>query len=77
MQPVQSEDRHDTGKAEVYEHEREILMVMVLNQLYRVLAKALQDRWLGGLHAGLVIKGLYLPWMVAPFLRQGHKRILM
>ena len=51
-------------------------MVMVLHQLYRALAKPLQDRWLGGLHAGLVIKGLYLQWMVASFLRQGHKRVL-
>lgn len=49
---------------------------MVLNQLYRALTRPLQDRWLGGLHAGLVIKGLYLQWMVAPFLRQGHKRVL-
>ena len=49
---------------------------MVLNQLYRALTRPLQDRWLGGLHAGLAIKGLYLQWMVTPFLRQGHKRVL-
>jgi 2-polyprenyl-3-methyl-5-hydroxy-6-metoxy-1,4-benzoquinol methylase len=60
----------------VHEHDKEILMVMVLNQLYRALTQPLQDRWLGGLHAGLVIKRLYLQWMVAPFLRQGHKRVL-
>jgi 2-polyprenyl-3-methyl-5-hydroxy-6-metoxy-1,4-benzoquinol methylase len=51
-------------------------MIMVLDQLYRAVAKPLQVRWLGGLHAGLVIKGLYLQWMVASFLRQGHKRVL-
>jgi 2-polyprenyl-3-methyl-5-hydroxy-6-metoxy-1,4-benzoquinol methylase len=51
-------------------------MVKMLNRLYRVLTRPLQDRWLGGLHAGLVIKGLYLQWMVASFLGQGHKRVL-
>lgn len=60
----------------VREHDGETPMVMVLNQLYRALTQPLQDRWLGGLHTGLVIKGLYLQWMVASFLQQGHKRVL-
>jgi SAM-dependent methyltransferase len=74
--PVPSEDKDDQGKAVAHEHDREMSMVMVLNRLYRMLTRPLQDRWLGGLHAGLVIKGLYLQWMVASFLRQGHKRVL-
>ena len=64
------------GKVLVNQHDREIPMVMVLNRLYRALTRPLQDRWLGGLHAGLVIKGLYLQWMVASFLGQGHKWVL-
>lgn len=60
----------------VREDEGEMPMVMVLDQLYRALTRPIQDRWLGGLHAGLVIKGLYLQWMVAPFLRREQKRVL-
>ncbi len=41
MQHVQSEDRHDTGKAVVHEHDREILMVTVLNQRYRGLTQTI------------------------------------
>jgi 2-polyprenyl-3-methyl-5-hydroxy-6-metoxy-1,4-benzoquinol methylase len=51
-------------------------VVMLRNKLYRAFTRPLQERWLGGLHAGLVIKGLYLQWMVAPFLREGQKRVL-
>ncbi len=58
------------------EDDRETPMMTILNQFYRAMTKPLQDRWLGGLHTGLVIKGLYLQWMIAPFLRQGHKRVL-
>jgi 2-polyprenyl-3-methyl-5-hydroxy-6-metoxy-1,4-benzoquinol methylase len=58
------------------EDDGEIPMMTILTQIYRTITQPLQDRWLGGLHAGLVIKGLYLQWMVAPFLRQGHKRVL-
>jgi 2-polyprenyl-3-methyl-5-hydroxy-6-metoxy-1,4-benzoquinol methylase len=58
------------------EDDGETPMMTILNQIYRAITQPLQDRWLGGLHAGLVIKGLYLQWMVAPFLRQGHKRVL-
>ncbi|WP_053379412.1 class I SAM-dependent methyltransferase [Nitrospira moscoviensis] len=47
-----------------------------MDRFYRALTTPLYDRWLGGVHAGLVIKGLYLQWMVARFLREGRRRVL-
>lgn len=51
-------------------------MISVLDKAYRAMANPLSERWLGGLHAGLVIKGLYLQWKVAAYLRQGGRRVL-
>lgn len=51
-------------------------MISVLDKFYRSVASPLSERWLGGLHAGLVIKGLYLQWNVAAFLRQGERHVL-
>lgn len=51
-------------------------MISVLDKVYRSVASPLSERWLGGLHAGLVIKGLYLQWKVAAFLRQGGRHVL-
>lgn len=51
-------------------------MISVLDKVYRTVANPLSERWLGGLHTGLVIKGLYLQWKVAAFLRQGGRRVL-
>lgn len=48
----------------------------VIDRAYRVVISPLSARWLGGLHAGLVIKGLYLQWKVAAFLRQGGRYVL-
>lgn len=49
------------------------MMTSVLDRVYRSVAGPLSERWLGGLHAGLVIKGLYLQWKVAAYLRQGGR----
>ncbi len=51
-------------------------MISVLDKVYRTVASPLTERWLGGLHTGLVIKGLYLQWKVAAYLRQGGRRVL-
>ncbi|MBX9658275.1 MAG: class I SAM-dependent methyltransferase [Nitrospiraceae bacterium] len=51
-------------------------MITVLDKVYRTVASPLSERWLGGLHAGLVIKGLYLQWKVAAILRQGGRSVL-
>lgn len=37
-------------------------------RLYRRLATVVSDRWCGGLHAGLVIKGIHLQWGIRPYL---------
>jgi SAM-dependent methyltransferase len=50
-------------------------MIAVMDRFYRALVTPLEDRWLGGVHAGLVIKGLYLQWTVARFLKKGHRRV--
>ncbi|MEQ1796100.1 MAG: class I SAM-dependent methyltransferase [Nitrospira sp.] len=51
-------------------------MTSVLDRVYRSVAGPLSQRWLGGLHTGLVIKGLYLQWKVAAYLRQGGRVVL-
>ncbi|MDO9118023.1 MAG: class I SAM-dependent methyltransferase [Nitrospira sp.] len=51
-------------------------MISVFDKVYRTVASPLSERWLGGFHAGLVIKGLYLQWKVAAFLRQGGRRVM-
>ncbi len=52
------------------------MMVSALDRVYRSVASPLSHRWLGGLHAGLVIKGLYLQWKMAAYLRQ-EKRVVL
>jgi SAM-dependent methyltransferase len=51
-------------------------MLAGIDWVYRAAIGRLSARWLGGLHTGLVIKGLYLQWKVAAFLRQGGRRVL-
>ncbi len=48
----------------------------LLTSLVRRVTRASVERWLGGVHAGLVVKSLYLQRAVASFLRTGHKTIL-
>jgi hypothetical protein len=45
-------------------------------RLYRRVTQTLVERWFGGVHAGLVVKSLYLQRSVAKFLRTGNKAIL-
>lgn len=45
-------------------------------RLCRRVTQTLVERWFGGVHAGLVVKSLYLQRSVAKFLRTGHKAIL-
>lgn len=47
-----------------------------LVRLYRRGTQKLIERWFGGVHAGLVVKSLYLQRSVAKFLRTGNKAIL-
>lgn len=51
-------------------------MRSALDNVYRMMASTLSERWLGGLHTGLVIKGLYLQWKVVAYLREGGRRVL-
>ena len=51
-------------------------MTGIIDRVYRSVSRPLSDHWLGGLHTGLVIKGLYLQWQVADFLRSGSRRVL-
>lgn len=51
-------------------------MTGMIDHIYRSASRPLSERWLGGLHAGLVIKGLYLQWKVAAYLRQGERCVL-
>ncbi|MCC6139909.1 MAG: methyltransferase domain-containing protein [Nitrospira sp.] len=51
-------------------------MTSVFDNVYRAVAGPLSHRWLGGLHTGLTIKGLYLQWKVAAYLRQGGRVVL-
>jgi SAM-dependent methyltransferase len=37
--------------------------------LYRSIARYLSDRWCGGLHAGLIVKGVHLQWRIRPYLK--------
>lgn len=47
-----------------------------LARVSRRVTQTLVERWLGGVHAGLVVKSLYLQRAVAKFLRTGNKAIL-
>ena len=51
-------------------------MTGIIDHVYRSVSRPLSERWLGGLHAGLVIKGLYLQWKVSAYLRQGGRCVL-
>lgn len=48
----------------------------LMGRLYRALRTVTADRWFGGVHAGLVVKSLYLRRAVRTFLGEGPKRIL-
>lgn len=48
----------------------------LLSRLYRCIMQISVDRWFGGVHAGLVVKSLYLQRSVAKFLRTGNRAIL-
>lgn len=45
-------------------------------RLYRAVVRFVEERWLGGVHAGLVIKSLYLQRTAKRYLRQGSKKVL-
>jgi len=45
-------------------------------RLCRRVTQTLIERWFGGVHAGLVVKSLYLQRSIAKFLRTGNKTIL-
>lgn len=48
----------------------------VLTRTYRSLTRYIGERWLGGLHAGLITKGLYLQVAARRYLRNGAKAVL-
>lgn len=45
-------------------------------RLYRHVSQVLSERWFGGVHAGLVVKSLYLQRALGRSLRSGQKRVL-
>ena len=48
----------------------------VCARLCRRVTQTLTERWLGGVHAGLVIKSLYLQRAVGKYLKNGQKTVL-
>lgn len=48
----------------------------VCARLCRRVTQTLVERWLGGVHAGLVVKSLYLQRAVGKYLKSGQKTVL-
>jgi 2-polyprenyl-3-methyl-5-hydroxy-6-metoxy-1,4-benzoquinol methylase len=48
----------------------------LVGRLYRTLRMLTAERWLGGVHAGLAVKSLYLQRAVRRFLRENRKTVL-
>ena len=45
-------------------------MGSVIRSVYGFLSRTVTERWAGSLHAGALVKGLYLQWMLGPRLRK-------
>lgn len=51
-------------------------MTKPLRRVYGALQRRVVERWTGGLHAGTVVKGLYLQWTLGPTFRAVSGRAL-
>lgn len=49
---------------------------VIVNRLYALATRSALDRWIGSLHAGAIVRSLYLQWTLYPFLKETQGKIL-
>jgi SAM-dependent methyltransferase len=48
----------------------------LVETVYRLVSGVVIERWVGGLHAGAIVRGLYLHWTLGPLLKPATGKVL-